>query len=704
MNERNTARLAALRAAALDAPHAYQEFYLYYFRRFAQNENLGRLEERYADAYSYAFWHMTPVIDEGELIVGKAATPLTGEQKAEWQELRTNVAEKVVPIFGQDSHMAIDYDLVLNEGLEGIKNRIDTALATETDPDKTAFYRCCRSCLTAVVGFAMKYARLALKQAIACTDPVRKAELESLAVICGKVPFQPATTFWEAVQATHFITFCISIDPYRFFGAQQYQLGHPDRYLLKFYEQDVAAGRLDVETAQLLMDCLAVQINNRVPHGLSSGYMVGGRNTDGSVVANDLTRMGMQVIDDVRLVYPAVGLCVTEDTPDEFLQQACDLLSKGYSHPAIFNDDVVTAGLMHYGLPEDEAHSYIHSTCVEITPAASSNVWVASPYTNMVQILLDCLDKRDAYESFDELYSAVLARLDEHILANFEKENGDRIKRTSGSIKPLLSCVVNDCLARGVDIEQGGARYNWILPSFVGMANLVDALYAIKTLIFDKKELDLSQLKAALAADFEGYEKLRLKILNTVPKYGNDVDDVDDYFGRIVDHIVAECRKYTPILPNAKLIPSVFCWVMHERFGSETGASPDGRRAGFPLGDGSGPCQGREANGPTASILSSTKWSHKELIGGVAVNMKFSKKAFTEESGKKMLGLIRTYLARGGFELQINVVDRDTLLRAQAEPENYRDLVVRIGGYSDYFVTLSPAMQAEVLLRTEHEL
>ncbi len=704
MDEHNLARINALRAAALNAPFAYNEFYLHYFRRFAENEALGSLEERYADAYSCAFRQMNPIIDEGELIVGKSVTPLTEEQQAEWTELRSNVAEKVVPIFGQDSHMAIDYDLVLNEGLSGIQNRIDAFLATETDPSKIAFYRCCRSCLTAVAEFAAKYARLAEEQAAACTDPVRKAELEAIAAICDKVPFQPATTFWEAVQATHFVTFCVSIDPYRFFSAQQYQLGHPDRYLLKYYEHDIAAGTLDEETAQLLLDCLAIQINNRVPHGLSSGYMVGGRDADGSVVANDLTRMGMQVIDDVRLVYPAVGLCVTNETPDEFLELACALLAKGYSHPAIFNDDVITEGLMHYGLPEDEAHSYIHSTCVEITPVASSNVWVASPYTNMVQILLDCLDKQDSYESFDALYAEVLAETNRHIRINFEKENGDRIKRTTGSIKPLLSCLVKDCLANGVDIEQGGARYNWILPSFVGMANLVDALYAIKTLIFDKKELDFAQLKAALAADFEGYEKLRLKILNSVPKYGNDVDDVDDYFGKIVDHIVAECRKYTPALPNAKLIPSVFCWVMHERFGSETGASPDGRRSGFPLGDGSGPCQGREANGPTASILSSTKWSHKELIGGVAVNMKFSKKAFTEESGKKMLGLIRTYLARGGFELQINVVDRDTLLRAQAEPENYRDLVVRIGGYSDYFVTLSPAMQAEVLLRTEHEL
>lgn len=702
MNEYNAARLAALRAGALDATHAYNEFYLYFFRCFAENEALGRLEERYADAYRYAFRHMTPVIDDGELIVGKAATPLNEEQQTEWQALRENVAEKVVPIFGQDSHMAIDYELVLTEGLTGIQSRIDAALKTEADADKIAFYRCCRSCLTSVAEFAAKYARLAEEQAASCTDPVRKAELEALASICGKVPFQPASTFWEAVQATHFITFCLSIDPWRFFGAQQYQLGHPDRYLLPYYEQDVANGTLDKETAQLLLDCLAIQINNRVPHGLSSGYMVGGRYPDGSVVANDLTAMGMQVIDDVHLVYPAVGLCVTNETPDELLEQACALLAKGYSHPAIFNDDIITEGLMHYGLPEDEAREYIHSTCVEITPASSSNVWVASPYTNMIQLLLDCLGTE--YDSFDALYDAVLANLDEHIRINFEKENSDRIRRTTGSIKPLLSCVVKDCLANGVDIEQGGARYNWIMPSFVGMANLVDALYTIKTLIFDKKELTFAELKTALDADFEGYEKLRLKILNSVPKYGNDVDEIDDYFGKIVDHIVAECRKYTPALPNARLIPSVFCWVMHERFGSETGASPDGRRAGFPLGDGSGPCQGREANGPTASILSSTKWSHKELIGGVAVNMKFSKKAFTEESGKKMLGLIRTYLARGGFELQINVVDRDTLLRAQESPEDYRDLVVRIGGYSDYFVTLSPAMQAEVLLRTEHEL
>ena len=213
-----------------------------------------------------------------------------------------------------------------------------------------------------------------------------------------------------------------------------------------------------------------------------------------------------------------------------------------------------------------------------------------------------------------------------------------------------------------------------------------------------------AQMKELLDGNFEGNERLRLKILNGIDKYGNDVDEVDALFKRMVSHIVEECRKYTPILSEGRLIPSVFCWVMHERFGRQTGASPDGRKTGFPLGDGSGPCQGREKMGPTASILSSTKWSHKELIGGVAVNMKFTKKTFTQDSAEKVRSLIKAYMERGGFEIQINVVDYETLVKAQERPEEYKDLVVRIGGYSDYFVKLSPEMQAEVLLRTSHDV
>ena len=695
-------RIETLRQAAVEPVICYDGFYLAFFERWAQNEALGSREARYADAYPRGFDGVEPVIDEGELIVGKASKPLSPEAALRWRAVRAAQAEPLDVCFGQDSHMAIDYELLLREGTEGVAARIERLLAGEADEGKRAFYGLCAACLNAVADFSDRYAAHADALADACAEEARRAELRTVAAICRRVPRRPARSFHEAVQSVHFLSFCLSMNPYRFFSMQQFQLGRPDRYLYPFYRADRDAGRLTDETAQTLMDCLAIQINNRVSHGLSSGYMLGGRDKTGAIVANELTRMGMQAVDDIRLVYPSVGLCWTEGMPQALLDQACGILSHGRSHPAVFNDDVISAGLRDYGVSPEEAHDYIHSTCVEITPIAASNVWVASPYTNMVQLLLDLLD-RD-WDSFDALVEALLDRLDEAIRAHFEEQNEYRRLRVERTINPLLSCFVNDCLARGVDIEQGGARYNWIMPSFVGMANLADSLEVIRTLIFGQRSLSFAGLRAMLAADFEGCEAMRLKLLNGVDKYGNDADGVDALFAMLVDHIVSECRRYTPMLTGARLIPSVFCWIMHERFGRETGASPDGRRAGFPLGDGSGPCQGREKNGPTASILSSTKWSHRELIGGVAVNMKFSKKTFTADSCSKVAALILTYLRRGGFEIQVNVVDRDTLLRAQAEPEAYRDLVVRIGGYSDYFVKLSPQMQAEILLRTAHEV
>ena len=481
-----------------------------------------------------------------------------------------------------------------------------------------------------------------------------------------------------------------------------FQLGHPDRYLYEFYKNDINDGHITKEYAQLLLDCLGLQINMRVPNGLSSGYMVGGRDYNGNIIANELTEMCMQVIRDIRLVYPSVGLCYTTGMPEKYLDKACEILSYGHSHPAIFGDDTIAKGLMRYGVPERESHNYIHSTCVEITPVGASNVWVASPYTNMTYFLLSAMNRE--YTDFDSFVKTILIELNKHIKNNFDNENLQRDVRAKNSINPLLSCFVNDCLERGIDIEMGGAKYNWIMPSFVGMANFIDSLYAIKTLVFEQKQLTLCQYKSILDNNFENNEDLRLKILYNIPKYGNDIDEVDEYFAYFTDHIVNECKKYSAIHSNGNLIPSVFCWVMHERFGRETSATPDGRKAGFPLGDGSGPCQGREMNGPTASVLSSTKWEHCNFIGGVAVNMKFSKALLGKNSLVAMKGLIKTYLQRGGFEIQINVIDTQTLKKAQITPEKYKDLVVRIGGYSDYFVRLSPQMQEEVILRTEHNV
>ena len=695
-------RIETLRNQAL-TNYPSREEALYRFHK--KIEELGGVisYDTYGEAYYHMMSSLAPWISDGELIVGKPRRAMTQEELDEWRNKYRQIAidAHTAAGVGQDSHMAIDYSLLLDVGVEGIIKKIDKYLEDCRDEEKIAFYRCCKKCLEGVIAHSENYAAQAAEMAKNCSDDVRRAELERIATVCRRVPRCKAVTFYDAVQSVNFITYCLTLNPLRV-NYQQFQLGHPDRYLIDYYERDIASGALTKSEAQALLDCLAIQINRRVPNGLSSGYMVGGRDKDGKTVANELTLMLMQSVDNVALVYPAVGLCMTDDMPDEFIEKACEILSHGRSHPAFFNDEVISRGLMSYGVPESEAHDYIHSTCVEITPTAASNVWVASPYTNMAELLISALDRE--YPSFDELVERVKSDISAVIKKNYDEQNATRAHHAKNSMYPLLSCFVNDCLERGVDIERGGARYNWIMPSFVGMANLVDSLYALKEVVFDKKEYTIAGIKAILDANFEGHEELRLRLLNNIDKYGNDIDDIDKYFEIFTSHIIAECKKYTAHLPEGRLIPSVFCWIMHERFGTATGATPDGRLACFPLGDGSGPCQGREMKGPTASILSSTKWDHHSLIGGVAVNMKFSKSSLGENSLAIMKSLVRTYIERGGFELQINVVDKETLEKARENPEAYRDLVVRIGGYSDYFVRLSPQMQAEVILRTEHSI
>ena len=701
MNQRDLKRISQLSKAANNPEICFDAMYLDFFRQYNRNEMLECEEARYADAYLYAFEHIKPVIDDNELIIGKPSHPLSEDERAEFEKMRP-MMNNYATMYGQDSHMAVDYRLLLSMGTSGVAEKIKSLCSKTTDLKKLRFYDCCLKCLQAVEVCAKRYSAAAFKKANECSDSLRKAELIKIAEICDRVPRFPAKSFYEAVQSVSFLSYCLSFDPKRYCVSQQFQLGHIDRYLLPYYENDIATGKLTREEAQILLDCLGIQINNRVPHGLSSGYMVGGRLPDKTVVANDLTEMGMQVIDDIRLVYPSVGYCYTADSPPHLLKLACKILSHGCSHPAIFNDDLIRKGLLHYGVKDEDSYEYIHSTCVEITPVGASSIWVASPYHNMPQLLLDILDRE--YSNMQELLQAYFLHLDNTVMnANAQQEEFKKWRKANG-MEPLLSCFVNDCLLNGLDIERGGARYSWIMPSFVGIANLVDSLTVIEQVIFKEHSMTFAELKKMLDCNFEGNERIRLRLLNGIEKYGNDINSADALFSVITKHITDFCSSYNKKTTDSLLVPSAFCWIMHEQFGKITGATPDGRLAGFPLGDGSGPCQGREHNGPTASICSSTKWDHSLLIGGVAVNIKLSKKNFTDNSIKNTEALIRTYMQRGGFEIQINVVDQKTLLAAQKNPEEYKNLVVRIGGYSDYFVSLSNEMQAEIILRTAHEI
>jgi trans-4-hydroxy-L-proline dehydratase len=283
------------------------------------------------------------------------------------------------------------------------------------------------------------------------------------------------------------------------------------------------------------------------------------------------------------------------------------------------------------------------------------------------------------------------------------EQNATRERRAQRGGKPLQSVFTRDCIARGADIDRGGARYNWVECSFVGMANLVDSLEVIRHEVFEDRRLSFAELKAILDADFEGHEAW-LSRFQRHAKYGNDQPAVDALVARTTAFLKSQCARHRMQPDDSPYVPGMFCWIMHERLGRECGATPDGRRAGFPFADGAGPAQGRERRGPTAAILSTTSWDHAPMMGGTAYNMKFAGDLFSNrESYRRLHDLVVTFLRRGGLETQINVVNRQVLEQARAHPDAYRDLVVRIGGYTDYFTRLSPEMQAEVILRTGFE-
>ena len=409
-----------------------------------------------------------------------------------------------------------------------------------------------------------------------------------------------------------------------------------------------------------------------------------------------------------KLSYPTVGLAWHEGTPPELTDFACRLLSTGVGDPAFFNDELIAQGLQDQGVSEADSYNYMNSTCVEIKVVGASNMWVTAPYFNCPQALLEVMGgivngSIPEPETFDELSELVRERLAATVKSAADSLHQVWLRRAETGCFPLASCLISDCLERGLDFDRGGARYNWVENSFVGLANLADGLLAIRELVYNLKEYSLGDLWEVLQKDYDGHEDLRQRIMNRIPKYGNNEETADSLATEWAEFL--ETSTESNIVGLHPYVPGFFCWVMHERMGSGTGATPDGRKAGFPLADGAGAAQGREKSGPTASVISTTKWNHQKAIGGLVHNVKFSKNALkTDEELAALRDLVETFLRRGGFEIQVNVVSAEELRDAQEHPENYPDLLVRVAGYSDYFVHLNPNMQAEVIARTEHSL
>jgi trans-4-hydroxy-L-proline dehydratase len=630
-------------------------------------------------------------------------------------------------------HTVLD-DKIYTSGLVDFQSRIDAAIAAvdaSRDPDawaKREELTAMRMACDAVIAFAARHADLADERAARETRPDRRRELHQIAAICRRVPAHAPRTFREALQAYWFCHLGVIME---LNGWDAFNPGHLDQHLLPFYERGLADGSLTPESARELIECFFVKFNNHpappkvgVTAAESGTYTdfaninLAGLKRDGSDGSNALTHLLLDVIDEMHLLQPSSNLQLSRRTPAPVLSHALEVVRKGYGFPSIFNADVVVEEQLRQGKSVEDARAGGCSGCVEVG-AFGKEAYILTGYFNLPKILElalhDGVDPRTgtrlgpatgsagSFSTFEGVLGAFRTQL-RHLLD--VKIAGNQIVGQMYEElmpAPFLSVLIDDCIANGRDYNAGGARYNNTFIQGVGIGTMTDSLAAIERTVFREGRLSPGELVDVLDADFDGHEALRARLVNKSPKYGNDDDEAD----RLMRHVFEEFFAAVDGRPaprggrhRIEMLPT----TSHVYFGSMTGATADGRHAGTPLSEGISPVQGADRKGPTAVLRSAGKMDHVRT-GGTLLNLKFTPAVLAGDAGiERLAHLVRGYFAMDGHHVQFNVVDAETLRAAQANPEEYRGLIVRVAGYSDYFCDLSRALQDEIIARSEHGL
>jgi pyruvate formate-lyase/glycerol dehydratase family glycyl radical enzyme len=628
-------------------------------------------------------------------------------------------------------HTVLD-DKIYHRGMLDFVADIDETLARlDYLRDPAAYYKqqqlkAMRLAAQAVIEFAGRHAARARQLAAAEADSNCRAELERIAAVCSHVPAHAPRDFWEALQAYWFVHLGVTteLNPWDAFCP-----GKLDQHLYPFYRRGLEDGSLTEDRARELLQCFWIKFNNQpappkvgVTAAESSTYTdfaqinVGGLKADGSDGVNDVTYLILDVIEEMRLLQPSSSVQVSKKNPDRFVKRAARIIRTGFGQPSVFNSDLIVQELVRMGKSVPDARAGGSSGCVEVGAFGKEN-YNLTGYFNMPKVLEltlnNGLDPRTgqrlgpetgdsaSFETFDQLFAAYRRQLDHFVDIKVRGNNVVERLYAAYMPAPFLSLLIDDCIATGRDYHDGGARYNTTYIQGVGLGTMADALTALKVHVFDRGTLSMSELLAALEADFEGQERVRQLLLNRTPRYGNDDDEADGvmrqvfeaYFGAVDGRPNTKGGHY-----RINLLPT----TCHVYFGSVCGASPDGRRAGTPLSEGISPVQGADRHGPTAVLRSAAKMDHART-GGTLLNQKFTPQLLADEAGlDQLVQLVRTYFRLDGHHVQFNVVDAETLRAAQQHPEQYRDLIVRVAGYSDYFCDLSQALQDEIIARTEH--
>lgn len=580
-------------------------------------------------------------------------------------------------------------------------------------------------CCDAIIIYAKRYEKYAKELAEKENDPVRKAELLQIAENCSVVPAHAPQTYYQALQMYWFVHIGVTteLNPWDAFSP-----GRLDQHLYPFYKNDMASGVLDDAKALELLECLWVKFNNQpappkvgITLKESSTYTdfaninTGGIAPDGSDGVNEVSYLILDCMDEMRLLQPSSNVQISRKTPHKFLKRACEISRRGWGQPAFYNTEAIVQELLNAGKSLEDARKGGTSGCVE-TGAFGNEAYILTGYLNLPKIveltLYNGYDKvsnqqlgpktGDAreFKTYGEFFEAYKKQVEYFV--NIKIEGNNIIEKIYAEYMPVpfLSIVTNGCIASGKDYNGGGAKYNTNYIQGVGIGTITDSLAAIKYNVFDNKKFSIEELQKALDANFEGYEDIHHLVTSKTPKYGNDDDYADDIMRSVFD-LYRGMVVGRPNIKGGKYGINMLPTTCHVYFGEVMMASPNGRKAHLPVSEGISPDKGADVHGPTAVIKSCSKMDHL-ATGGTLLNQKFTPSVVEGDLGlEHMANLVRAYFNMDGHHIQFNVIDREVLLDAQKHPENYKDLIVRVAGYSDHFHNLSKALQDEIIGRTE---
>ena len=614
----------------------------------------------------------------------------------------------------------MDYKAKIKETMDKLDWMNDTE-AYDKNEELKAMDICC----DAVIILGERYHKLALEKAEAETNPVRKAEILQIAKNLEVVPAHAPQTYWQAIQLYWFTHLAVTteLNPWDAFSP-----GRMDQHLIKYYEADTEAGILDDEKALELLECLWVKFYNQpapVKVGITlkesatytdfANINTGGVTPTGENGVNAVSYLILDCMDDMKLVQPNSNVTISKKTPQRFLRRACEISRKGWGQPAFYNTEAQIMELINAGKTLEDARRGGSSGCVE-TGAWGSEAYILTGYMNIPKIfqmtLFNGYDQVSGkqlglklgyakdFKTYEELWDAFKKQLEYFV--NIKIYGNNIIERIYAEFMPapLLSVVTNDCISNAKDYNAGGARYNTNYIQGVGIGTVTDCLTSVKYNVFDGKNFTMDELIEAMEHNFEGYDYIYSLVTEKTPKYGNDDDYADDVMKQIFD-LYHDTIVGRPNMKGGKYGIDMLPTTCHVYFGDVILATPNGRKAHKPVSEGISPEKAADVNGPTAVIKSCAKMDHL-ATSGTLLNQKFTPDVVAGEEGlAHMADLVRSYFAMDGHHIQFNIIDRATLIEAQKNPEEYKDLIVRVAGYSDFFRNLDKPLQDEIINRTE---